>query len=149
MQPSAELGSVLSLLRSLSGKRPTTAPNQPISFDNKQYSKPSEISKAFCKQYTGTDPRIRHANSRNLSRHFKSSHPLNHNLNPFTPDLVQAAIKASGNSTAVGPDKMNILFLNPFSTMTIRMSSCMLPRRASDDDTGYRHKLYASLLFIV
>ena len=112
-------GRFWSLLRSLSGKRPSSSPNQPISFTHKLHSKLTDISRAFCKQFTGTEPRVRHANSRNLARHFKQSHPLDHNFAPFTAGSVQETIKSSGNSTAVGPENVNILFLKYFGPIAI------------------------------
>ena len=118
-------GRFWSLLRSLSGKRPSSSPNQPISFSHKQHSKLTDISRAFCKQFTGTEPRVRHANSRNLARHFKLSHSLDHNFAPFIAGLVQEAIKSSGNSTAVGPDKINILLLKHFGPIAINFLTAL------------------------
>ena len=98
-----------SLLRSLSGKKTAVAPNQPIMFGNGSLSNTTSIARAFCKQFTGCSPRRTRA-SRRLRRIIKRR-PLDHSLLLFTPVQVREAIMASGNSTAHGPDHLNILHL--------------------------------------
>ena len=99
----------LSLLRSLSGKNTAVAPNQPIMLNNGSLSNTTSIARAFCKQFTGCSPRRTRA-SRWLRRLIKRR-PLDHSLLLFTPVQVHEAIMASGNSTAHGPDHLNILHL--------------------------------------
>ena len=98
-----------SLLCSLSGKKTAVAPNQPIMLGNGSLSNTTSIARAFCKQLTGCTPRRTRA-SRRLRRLIKRR-PLDHSLLLFTPVQVRKAIMASGNSTARGPDHLNILHL--------------------------------------
>ena len=93
-----------SLLRSLSGKNTAVAPNQPIMFGNGSLSNTTSIARAFCKQFTGCSPRRTRASRRRLIKR----RPLDHSLLLFTP---VTPIMASGNSTAHGPDHLNILHL--------------------------------------
>ena len=86
-----------------------TAPNQPIMFGNGSLSNTTSIARAFCKQFTGCSPR-RTCASRRLWRLIKRR-PLDHSLLLFTPVQVREAMMASGNSTAHGPDHLNILHL--------------------------------------
>jgi hypothetical protein len=57
------------LIRILSGKRPHQPPNQPIHFGNKCFSKPQEIARKFCQQFTSVGP---HKTDRNSCRVIKS-----------------------------------------------------------------------------
>ena len=100
-----------SLLRSLSGKRISTPPNQPITFNSKTLTRNREISIAFNKQFTSTVPHSSDPTTRLVKRRLNKLRPLDTNLNRFTPDLVSQAIRKSGNSRAAGPDGFTNLHL--------------------------------------
>ena len=108
-----------SLLRSLSGKKTRPPPNQPISFGNRTLTRHSDIAKSFCRQFTAAPNRARTRASRRLRRHTRSRHPLNINWSPITTAATSKAIRDSGNSTAMGPDGLNILHLKHLGPIAI------------------------------
>ena len=95
-----------SLLRQLAGKRAKTPANLPITFENKTLTSKKDIADAFCRLYTGRAP-PRDNHHRRLKRKIRKK-TLDNNFKPFSPQLVQRAIKDSGTSTALGPDNLNI-----------------------------------------
>jgi hypothetical protein len=99
------------LLRALSGKRPKQAPNQPIKFGDKKFSKPEAIAARFCRQYTSVSSHKASPRSRKVKRRLKNKHRLDTSFTPFTPELTKAAILRSSNSTALGPDGLTSLHL--------------------------------------
>ena len=99
-----------SLLRSLSGKKQSHSPNQFITFNNKTLTSKKSIAHAFCKQFTAS-PNTRNRASRQLRRQLRSCHPLDPAFGPFSPELIRDALRASGSSTAPGPDGLTILHL--------------------------------------
>ena len=103
-----DTGRFWSLLRSLSGKKPSHTPNQPISFGPRTLTAKPSIARAFCNQFTKVPHFHRNPQSRHLRRSLRSAHPLDPDHRPFSPDLVRAAIAASGTSRAPGPDHLTI-----------------------------------------
>ena len=104
------------LIRSLSGKRTRTPPNQPISFTTpggvvKTCTKPSAIAKYFTKQFTSVRPHTQDPELRRTLRRLHQVHQLDHTFSPFTQDGVIKAIRQSKSSTATGPDNLSILHL--------------------------------------
>ena len=92
------------MLRSLSGARSFTSPNQYIKFGQKSFSKPAAIAKQFNKQYTNLRKHSSNKESRKVNKDLKTSHPLDHSFKPFTLEDTAEAIKRSKYSTALGPD---------------------------------------------
>ena len=96
-----------SLLRSLSGKKQSHSPNQPITFNNRTLSSKRDIAKAFCRQFTASSSGRTRA-SRRIRRQLNRNHPLDPAFPLFTSDQVRDAIASSGTSTAPGPDLLTI-----------------------------------------
>lgn len=99
-----------SLLKKLSGK-PQQPPNQPVTFNHRTLTSSSLIAQSFCKQFTLVSNYQRNRSHRRVRRHIKKKHPLTDTFPDFTPNEVKLAIQGSGNSTATGPDDLNILHL--------------------------------------
>ena len=99
------------LLRGLSGKRAHQAPNQPISFNGKIYTKASSIANAFIKQYTNLKEYKSDKESRRRLKYMKINNPLDRELNLFTTANTIDAIKMSKNSTACGPNEITAVHL--------------------------------------
>ena len=97
-----------SLLRTLSGKRPPAAPNQPITFNNTTLTDDKDIATAFNKQFTSIVSHTSDPNARLVKRNLKKSRPLDKTASPFTTHAVSRAIRHGGNSRAVGPDGLTI-----------------------------------------
>ena len=99
------------LMKSLNGKKNSPPPNQPISFSQKVHTSPADISNSFVKQFTSISPHQSNRESRKVIRKLRKSHPIDRNFKPFTSALVKEAIKQSSNSSALGPDNLNMLHL--------------------------------------
>ena len=99
------------LLKGLSGKRVRQAHNQPIKFNNKAFTKRQSIANQFCKQYVNAMPFKKSKESRKTFRDMKINNVINHTAVFFTPVQVIEAIKATKNSTAVGPNDLSALHL--------------------------------------
>ena len=93
------------LLRGLQGKRARVPRNQPISFDDGHLTSPKSIANGFNRQYA--PPPSSRKETRKIIRDLEKKHPLDHSFRPFSSDEVTAAIQASKNSTAVGPDGLS------------------------------------------
>ena len=99
------------LLKGLSGKRATSAPNQPINFKGKTFTKKTSISNKFCSQYANVKEFQQSKDSRKIYRSMKVDNPLDHSYAPFSESDVVEAIKATKNSTAAGPNGLTPLHL--------------------------------------
>jgi hypothetical protein len=99
------------LLRILSGKRPRQSPNQPISFSNKSFSKPTAVARRFCRQFTSVTVHKTNKRSRCVNRNLKKKHHLDSAFVPFNEAITKEAILRSSNSTAFGPDGLKSLQL--------------------------------------
>ena len=104
-------GRYWSLLRTLSGKSPSSTPNLPITFPTKTLSDHPSIATFFCRQFTSPVPRHQTIATRQVRREITRLHPLTPQADPFTPELVAKAIKGGGNSSAKGPDGLTIRHL--------------------------------------
>ena len=108
-------GRFWTLMRSLSGKRADTPKNQPISFGRQTFTRARDIAKGFCRLFTGAAPPPEVGegvvSTRQARRRLRHRHRLHSQFAPFTTSLVGDAIKASGTSTASGPDHLTILHL--------------------------------------
>ena len=108
-------GRFWTLIRSLSGKRAETLKNQPISFDRQTFTMARDIAKGFCRLFTGAAPPPEVGegvvSTRQARRRLRHRHRLHSQFAPFTTSQVGGAIKASGTSTASGPDHLTILHL--------------------------------------
>jgi hypothetical protein len=98
-------------MKSLSGKQSRPPPNQPISFNSKSQTKASAIARCFCKQYVSATTHRSNPKTRKVLRNLRSKHKLDSDLIPFTVQNVDFAIRASKNSTAVGPDGLTAIHL--------------------------------------
>ena len=107
------------LLKRLSGKRAKQNPNQPIAFGQKTQTSRSGIANAFCKQYMNSSAYKASKESRETFRAVKRNN-LDHNYSPFTEEMTREAIKMAKNSTAVGPNNVNILHLKHLGRNGIR-----------------------------
>ena len=87
---------LFTILRKLLGKLPPIAPNQPITFNNKTFTKNREIATAFINQFTSIVPNTPNRDNRRIIRHLISHHPLNHHISPFTSHSVGEAIRLGG-----------------------------------------------------
>jgi hypothetical protein len=104
------------LLRILSGKRPHQPPNQPITFLDKSFSRPSAIALRFCRQFTSVTTHKSNKRSRRVNRNLKKKYQLDTTFKPFTDQLTKRAILMSLNSSAFGPDgltSLHLKFLGP------------------------------------
>lgn len=100
-----------STLRTLSGKSSRPAPNLPISFGNRTYSKSTAIANRFNKQFTSVLPHTSDPLMRKVLRGVRKRKLTDDGVELFSAAQVKAAIAAGGNSTAAGPDKLTILHL--------------------------------------
>ena len=99
------------LLKSLSGKRSSPPPNQPIKFGNKVFTKSKDIANGFVKQYSSVAPHQSDRNARRINRNLRRSHPLDSSYAPFTVLNTVDAIRNSKSSTAAGPDGLTPVHL--------------------------------------
>ena len=100
-----------SIIRSLNGRNATTPPNQPIQFGHSILTLNREIACAFNKQFANVVPHTSDPSARSIKRQLDNAHPLNPDASPFSSEIVQGAIRRSGNSRAAGPDGLTILHL--------------------------------------
>ena len=107
-------------IRRLSGRRTFTAPNQPITFSNRNFSDKRKIATNFVKQFTRPVPHRQNPATRRVLRQIRKKHKLDHSAMPFTPNQVQEAIKASGNSTALSPDGLTVHQLKHLGPLGLR-----------------------------
>ena len=107
------------LLKRLSGKRAKQNPNQPIAFAQKTFTSRSDIADAFCKQYLNAPAYKASKESRETFRETKRN-DLDRNFTPFTEEMTRETIKAAKNSTAVGPNSINVLHLKHLGRNGIR-----------------------------
>ena len=99
------------LLKGLAGGQTRQAPNQPISFNDKVFSKKSRIADQFCHQYANVKPFKTARESRDIFRIIKQENPLDRAFTPFTAFDTAEAIRRSKNSTAAGPNDITPLHL--------------------------------------
>ena len=97
-----------SLLKTLSGKRLQTPPNQPITFNSTTLTRNTDIAKAFNKQFTSIVTHTSDPAARRVKRLLRRTRPLNTAASPFSPHHIIQAIRKSGNSRATGPDGLTI-----------------------------------------
>lgn len=109
------------LLKSLSGKKTSTAPNQPIIFNGKSMTKKTSIANNFCKHYANIRKYEQNKDSRRIIKNLKINNPLDANYAPFSPADVVDAIKESKNSTAAGPNGLTILHLKHLGPNGLRL----------------------------
>ena len=95
----------------LSGKRVRQAQNQPINFHNKTFTKRQSIANEFNKQYVNAMPFKKSKQSRKIFRKTKQNNQLDRTAVFFSPPQVIDAIRATKNSTAVGPNGLTALHL--------------------------------------
>lgn len=100
-----------SLLKGLAGGSTFQAPNQPIKFKDKVYTKKSHISNQFCKQYANAKEYKPNKESRQIFRDVKTNNPLDRTYMPFTSADAAEAIRKTKNSTAAGPNQITALHL--------------------------------------
>jgi hypothetical protein len=100
-----------SLLCRLSGKRPPTPPNLPVSFKDKPYTKPMAIASRFNRQFSSVSNHKQNPESRRVMGKLHRKHSLDPSFTPFTKAAVIKAINKSSSSTAVGPDDLSSLHL--------------------------------------
>ena len=98
-------------LRSLSGAKSSTPPNQFIKFGQKYFSKASVIAKQFNKQYTNLRKHSSDKETRKVNHEIRNNHPLDHSYKPFTLEDTSEAIKRAKSSTALGPDGLSAVHL--------------------------------------
>ena len=110
-QRTQDTGRLWRLIAKMSGKKPRTPPNQPITFNNSQFTNENKIATSFCKQFTTTVPHTSDPAARRVKRQLLRDHPINHTLSIFTTERVVKAIKQSSNSIAAGPDGLTMLHL--------------------------------------
>ena len=108
------------LLRGLSGKRSHQAPNQPISFHGKVFTKATSTANAFCKHYVNIKVFKSDRASRARLRNIKINNPLDRNQNPFTTANTVDAIRFSKGSTACGPNNISMVHLKHLGPLGIR-----------------------------
>ena len=102
-----------SLLKSLSGKSGRQSKNQPIRFIRRTshtVSKKRDVAEGFCQQFTSATNSCRPRDRRRIFRSIRKR-PLDRTALFFTSEEVRSALDKSGNSTASGPDHLNILHL--------------------------------------
>ena len=131
--PSESTTKFWSLLRSLSGKRTPNPPNQPVSFGRATLSSPSLIAREFCRFFTASRP-TRSRNSRSFFRKLRAQRKLDRTFTPFTPQSVAAAVRAAGQSTALGPDGLNIHHLRHLGPVGIEYLTALYNLSASCAD---------------
>ena len=108
------------LLKSLTGKRVSTSPNQPIKFGNKTCTKNSSIANQFCKQYANVKQFQQDKESRTIYKNLKINNPLDRSFTPFSESDIVEAIKASKSSPAAGPNGLTMIHLKHLGPLGIR-----------------------------
>ena len=108
------------LLKNLSGKRTSSAPNQPIVFKNKFYTKRTAIANRFVKQYTNIVEYKPCKESRKIIKEIKFNNPLDDSYVPFDETSVIEAIKQSRGSPSAGPDNLTMIHLKHLGPSGIR-----------------------------
>ena len=99
------------IIRSLNGSRVPPPPNQPITFGSSHLTLNREIACAFNLQFSNVVNHTPDQEWRRVKRRLDTTHPLDTNASPFSPEIVRRAILQSGNSRAAGPDGLTILHL--------------------------------------
>ena len=91
--------------------------NMAISFNNKLQDTKTKIANAFNKMFTTIEP---HKTCRSTRRTIRTSKQLSNVFAPqFYPSDVEAVIKSSKNSTALGPDGISPLHLKNLGTKAL------------------------------
>ena len=122
------------LLKSLTGKRVSSPPNQPIKFKNKPVTKISSIANHFCKQYANVKEFKQDKEARQIFKNLKICNPLDRSYAPFSESDTTDAIKASKNSPAAGPNGLTMLHMKHLGPLGIRFATHLfnLSVRAAD-----------------
>jgi hypothetical protein len=100
-----------SLLRNLSGKKVFQPQNQPTTFKDKVFTKASAIANHFTSQFTSVAPHKSNPLTRRVMRKLHRTHKPDRSFSPFMTKLTEAAIMASKNLSAMGPDGLSALHL--------------------------------------
>jgi len=98
-------------ITTLSGKKPRISPNQPITFSNRTHTDQYKIANSFCRQFSNTVVHTSDRAARSFKRKVRRDHPLNHNTQGFSTNMVLQAIKACSNSIATGPNGLTMLHI--------------------------------------
>ena len=122
------------LLKSLTGKRVSAPPNQPITFKNKTVTKNSSKANHFCKQYANCKEFKQDKEARKIYKNLKVSNPLDRSYTPFSEQDTADAIKMSKNSPAAGPNDLTMLHMKHLGPLGIRFATHLfnLSVRAAD-----------------
>ena len=107
-------------VKGLSGKTATSAPNQPIHFKGKVYTKKKSIANQFCNQYANVKEFQQTKESRKVYKSMKIDNPLDRSYSPFSEADTVEAIKACKNSTAAGPNGLTPLHLKHIGPLGVR-----------------------------
>ena len=107
-------------LRNLDPSRTVTNPNQPITFNNKVYTKKASIANGFCKQFTFVKKEKRDKDKSKTFKDIKINFPLDRSYCPFSESDTIDAIKANKNSPAAGPNGLTILHLKRLGPNGVR-----------------------------
>lgn len=114
IDPKTESSKLWKTIKKLNNSQ-TSSINHPISFNNKQYTKPLDIASRFNDLFNKAAPLAPppHSFARQLHRSIRKSHALAKEAVAveFDPSEVAAAIDSFSNSKAAGPDGLNILHL--------------------------------------
>ena len=122
------------LLKSLTGKRVSAPPNQPIKFKDKTLTKSSSIANHFCSQYSNVKEFKQDKESRRIYKNLKICNPLDRSYTPFSESDTIKAIKSSKNSPAAGPNDLTMLHLKHIGPLGVRYLTHLfnLSMRAAD-----------------
>ena len=106
-------------MTTLSGKKPKTSPNQPITFSSHTHTNKRKIATAFCRQFSNTVVHTADRAARAFKRKVVRDHPLDHNIPGFSTNMVVQAIKACSNSIATGPNGLTMLHIKHLGSRSI------------------------------
>ena len=122
------------LLKSLTGKRVSALPNQPIKFKDKTLTKSSSIANHFCKQYSNVKEFKQDKESRRIYKNLKICNTLDRDCTPFSESDTIEAIKSSKSSPAAGPNDLTMLHLKHIGPLGVRYLTHLfnLSMRAAD-----------------
>ena len=98
-------------MATVSGKKPKTSPNQPITFSSHTHTNKRKIATAFCRQFSNTVVHTTDRAARAFKRKVVRDHPLDQHIPGFSTNMVVQAIKACSNSIATGPDGLTMLHI--------------------------------------
>ena len=104
-------------MATLSGKKPKTSTNQPITFSSQTYTDKYKTATAFCQQFSNTVAHTTDRAARVSKRKVMMDHPLYHHTQGFYTSMVMQTINACSNLIATDSNCHTMLYLYPHPSL--------------------------------